>query len=203
MGTHALLMSFAANPQEPATMALAGVLAAAFDRHGRRLLPMPGMDASATRRLLDRWFPGADVALGLDWALLANACRHEPRQGEIDDLAQLLREHANDGGGGANCCSAEETSAIAHALACASLGDNHLWQDLYLPSRRELSALIAHWFPRLAALNTNDMKWKKFFYRQLCLREEVLICKAPSCGVCADYAQCFGSEEAAHAIAPP
>ena len=195
MGTHALLTSFAADARDPAAMALAGVLSAAFDRHGCGLLPMPGIDAGATRRLFDRWFPGADAALGLDWATLAGACRDEPRRDEIEDLVGLLRDHANGDAG-----SPEESDAIAHALACASLGGNHLWQDLCLPSRRELSALIGHWFPRLAARNTNDMKWKKFFYRQLCLREELLICKAPTCGVCADYGLCFGSEEAAPAM---
>jgi nitrogen fixation protein NifQ len=195
MGTHTLLMSFAADARDPAAMALAGVLCVAFDRHGRGLLPVPGLDAGATRCLFDRWFPGADAALGLDWAALAGAHRDEPRCDEIEDVVGLLRDHA-DGDAG----PPEASDAVAHALACASLGDNHLWQDLYLPSRRELSALIGRWFPRLAARNTNDMKWKKFFYRQLCLREQLLICKAPSCGVCSDYGLCFGAEEAAPAM---
>jgi nitrogen fixation protein NifQ len=39
------------------------------------------------------------------------------------------------------------------------------------------------------------MKWKKFFYKQLCLREGLTLCKAPSCDVCSDYALCFGAEE--------
>jgi nitrogen fixation protein NifQ len=38
------------------------------------------------------------------------------------------------------------------------------------------------------------MKWKKFFYRQLCLREEILICKSPTCADCCDQAKCFGPE---------
>ncbi|MDF1484102.1 nitrogen fixation protein NifQ [Ramlibacter sp. H39-3-26] len=197
MGTHALLMSHAADARDPAVLALAGVLSAAFERHGRGLLPMPGLDAAATRGLFARWFPGADAALGLDWPALAGADRHEPRRDEIEDLAALLRDHA-DGNAG----PAQEARAVAYALACASLGDNHLWQDLFLPSRRELSALIGRWFPSLAARNSNDMKWKKFFYRQLCLREELLICKAPSCGVCTDYGLCFGTEEAAPAMVP-
>jgi nitrogen fixation protein NifQ len=39
------------------------------------------------------------------------------------------------------------------------------------------------------------MRWKKFFYRQLCEQADVLICKSPSCGVCCDYASCFGAED--------
>jgi nitrogen fixation protein NifQ len=38
------------------------------------------------------------------------------------------------------------------------------------------------------------MKWKKFLYRQFCAREEIYVCPAPSCGVCKDYAKCFGPE---------
>ncbi|MBH2019077.1 MAG: nitrogen fixation protein NifQ [Burkholderiales bacterium] len=191
MGTHAVLMSCAVDASNPAAMALAGVLSAAFERHGRRLLPLPGLDANATRRLLARWFPGADAALGLDWDALAGADRTEPRADEIEEVVSLLREHADPAAG-----PKDNSDAIAWALACASLGDNHLWQDLDLPSRSELSALIGHWFPSLAARNTQNMKWKKFFYKQLCEREEILICKAPTCGVCTDHAVCFGPEDA-------
>ena len=42
--------------------------------------------------------------------------------------------------------------------------------------------------------NTGDMKWKKFLYRQFCSREGIYVCPAPSCGVCKDYAKCFGPE---------
>lgn len=191
MGAHSVLMSCALDAHDPAALALAGVLSAAFDHHGRSLLPMPGLGADATRWLLARWFPGAGAALGLDWEALAGTDRAEPRRDEIDDLVSLLREHADPAAG-----CAEASDAIAYALACASLGDRHLWQDLQLPSRRELSTLIERWFPRLAARNTHNMKWKKFFYKQLCLREELFICKAPTCGVCSDHGVCFGPEEA-------
>ena len=123
-----------------------------------------------------------------DWAALAErmAARHD----EIADLMGLLRDHADPAAG-----ATAEMEMVAWAMACASLGEQHLWQDLRLPSRRELTALIAHWFPALAARNSDNMKWKKFFYKQLCLREELLVCRAPTCGVCADYALCFGPED--------
>jgi nitrogen fixation protein NifQ len=77
------------------------------------------------------------------------------------------------------------------------MGQNHLWQDMGLPDRRVLSRLIEWNFPSLFARNSGDMKWKKFFYRQLCEQAEVLICKSPSCGVCVDHQLCFGHAEAA------
>jgi nitrogen fixation protein NifQ len=185
----ATLMAHAVDTSDPAALALAGVLSAQMERHGRQVLPMPGLDADQTRYLFDRWFPGADRVLELVWTELAGLPRAEPRSDEIDDLVALLKDHADPLAG-----PAADANCVAHALARASLGDNHLWQDLLLPSRRELSALIGRWFPRLAAKNTHDMKWKKFFYKQLCEREELFICRAPTCGVCTDHAVCFGPE---------
>ena len=42
------------------------------------------------------------------------------------------------------------------------LRDNHLWQDMGLPSRAVLSQLMTENLPRLAALSCADMKWKGF-----------------------------------------
>jgi nitrogen fixation protein NifQ len=175
----------------PAVQALAGVLATAFDTHGTHLLPLAGVSASATRRLMTRWFPGADTALALDWQALVQADRVEPRFDEIEELVALLMECGSPLAG-----TREELLWVAHALSQATLGDSHLWQDLHLPSRRELSLLMSQWFPLLAARNDRDMKWKKFLYKQLCDKAEIAVCRAPSCSVCSDHAHCFGSEEA-------
>jgi len=203
---HALFMACASQPHEPAAMALAGVCAQAFATHGTQWLPMPGLSAAVTRRVMDAWFPGVDTRLGLDWAALAHAQRPEPRFDEIEELMELLLSHAGpqahpDNAEPAAPHWAEWTQAVACALACASLSHNHLWQDLHLPSRTELSALLGQWFPSLAARNTQNMKWKKFFYKQLCERAELFICKAPTCNVCTDHAVCFGPETASPSVA--
>lgn len=108
------------------------------------------------------------------------------RLDEFDDIVELLWEHARE--------QNSATRELALFIANASMGDNHLWQDMGLPNRAALSALMQANFPRLVEKNAGDMKWKKFFYRQLCERAEVLICKSPSCGVCCDYDKCFGPE---------
>lgn len=106
------------------------------------------------------------------------------RADEVDDVRALLLEFG------------ERAAApwLASAVAVACLGDNHLWQDLGLPSRAVLSQLLGTYFPALVARNRGDMKWKKFLYKELCDRAQVL-CRAPSCAVCSDYAFCFGPEE--------
>lgn len=108
------------------------------------------------------------------------------RVDEIDDLYGLLMDHA-----AGNAAAARQ---VAWRIATASMGENHLWEDLRLGNRDQLSALLRRHFPALHAKNTGNMKWKKFFYRQLCEREGLRICRAPSCGVCGDYPQCFGPE---------
>lgn len=39
------------------------------------------------------------------------------------------------------------------------------------------------------------MKWKTFFYRQMCEDEGVFICVSPVCGTCSDFHICYGPEE--------
>jgi nitrogen fixation protein NifQ len=107
---------------------------------------------------------------------------------EKQDLIDYLLRHAA-------FPESPETPWMAEILVAGCLGDDHLWQDLGLWSRQELSGLIAHNFPAIAARNSRDMKWKKFLYKQLCEAEGIYVCRAPSCDVCIDYPKCFGSEE--------
>ncbi|MEX3960351.1 nitrogen fixation protein NifQ [Trinickia symbiotica] len=189
MEFHATLMRHAVSADSPTILALAGVLSTAFEVAGVHVLPIRGLDALETQWLLAHWFPGADSALSLAWDSSDVAFRCASRHDEMEDLVVLLEAHADPGAG-----TTDEVHCVAHALACAFPGANHLWQDLRLPSRRELSALLGYWFPLLAAKNVYGMKWKKFFYKQLCEREGLVVCKAPSCGLCPDWAHCFGPE---------
>lgn len=106
---------------------------------------------------------------------------------ELEDLQNLLLEYR------AHRSAAEAWLAQIVAYGCS--GRDHLWQDLGLANRGELSLLMTTAFPALAALNTGDMKWKKFLYRHYCAREGIYVCPAPSCSMCADQPKCFGKEE--------
>lgn len=92
-----------------------------------------------------------------------------------------------------------EGSALEHDLSAIiarrAQRQNHLWQDLGLRNRGELSTLMTRHFGPLARRNTQDMKWKKFFSRQLCVDGVAPVCIAPSCGECNDYDACFGDEK--------
>ncbi|MCG5500599.1 nitrogen fixation protein NifQ [Ectothiorhodospira lacustris] len=148
---------------------------------GRSVLPVHmGLSGSEYRQLLGRHFPG----------LMLNPPALEPvevqRMDERRELRELLLSHRRG----------QDPSEVwlAGIVAAACMGPDHLWQDLGLQSRDQLSWLMRDNFPGLVELNDRDMKWKKFLYRQLCLAEGILICRSPSCEVCQDHAVCFGPE---------
>lgn len=106
---------------------------------------------------------------------------------ERDELRQLLCSY---------CAGKTDSEGwMAEMVVNACQGQDHLWQDLGLWSRKDLTLLMQQNFPSLAARNDKDMKWKKFLYKQLCITEGIYTCRAPSCEVCADYEACFGPED--------
>jgi nitrogen fixation protein NifQ len=142
-----------------------------------------GLDAADCADLMEALFPGA-AECRLSPLPAGNYAAHDA-EAELADLLQLLLEAAKP--------VSRQTHWLACAVASAALFDNHLWQDLRLPDRRSLSALLAKRFPDLTRRNTGNMRWKSFFYKQLCERAG-MICRAPSCGARDDYAECFGPE---------
>ena len=89
------------------------------------------------------------------------------------------------------------TWATAGAVACASWGRGHLWQDLGLRGRHDVTALLTGHFPGLVARNTRDLKWKHFLYAEVgaALGEPDL--RAPHCAQCDSFASCYPAAAAA------
>jgi nitrogen fixation protein NifQ len=77
------------------------------------------------------------------------------------------------------------------ALAAACFGRQHLWQDLGLRGRADVSALVSQWFPTLFALNTQDLKWKRFFFQELGKRLGEPDLRPPGCDGCDNEQSCF------------
>ena len=140
-----------------------------------------GLEPGDFRALMARHFPGFTLP-----TQLARAPDLGERGAEWDELLALLLEYRS----GADL--SEAWMALIVATAC--MGGDHLWQDLGLWTRADLTRLMSRNFPGLSTLNDRDMKWKKFLYKQLCERTGVYVCRSPSCEVCVDYAKCFLSE---------
>ncbi|MCB2080907.1 MAG: nitrogen fixation protein NifQ, partial [Novosphingobium sp.] len=113
----------------------------------RPFIECVGLEAGELRSLCEQLRPGAQVPSG-------------PGP-QIDQQEQTLRDIL--------WMNSAEASVlellISKMIARRSLRPNHLWQDLGLANRGELTALMERHFPRLASRNSQDMKWKKFFYR--------------------------------------
>jgi nitrogen fixation protein NifQ len=176
-----------------------------FKRHSAKLSP----NGEWLCRMLASWSVGLGAlpdALGLEDAAFglllqtyfgSAAAQPEAPSGrkadfsrmlEKDDLIRYLQDRAA-------YPEREETGWITTIMVAGCLGDDHLWQDLGLWSRQELTGLIAYNYPAVAAANKLDMKWKKFLYKQLCEAEGIYVCRAPSCAVCVDYPKCFEAED--------
>lgn len=145
------------------------------------LPPGLGLGEKEFSELMACHFPGIELVIRNVQVVV------DPRALERDDVLGLLLEHR------ANRNMSEQWMAEIVTAAC--MANDHLWQDLGLWSRVYLSKLMTQNFPALAAKNTRDMKWKKFLYKQLCEKEGINACRAPSCEVCTDYLKCFGPED--------
>ncbi len=102
---------------------------------------------------------------------------------EREDLRKLLLEGCDN--------TNQQTVWMAELIIAACLGADHLWQDLGLWARADLTALMQHNFPTLAKRNDKNMRWKKFLYKQMCETEGIYVCRSPSCEVCEEFSECF------------
>lgn len=147
-----------------------------------------GLDRSNLTALIGDWLPAAAALICLT-AQPEQVMRDE----EESQLFGLLGRFLVD--------AAPTTNRIAGVVTRRAMAPRHLWQDLGLRNRDELSQLLARWFPALAADNVDNMKWKKFFYRRLCELEGFTLCAAPTCRECGDFDACFGEESGESVLA--
>lgn len=147
------------------------------------LPPRLGLSREAYQTMMQTHFPSVELPIDHMAENLDDVERFDEQQ----ELRNLFLAHRVDPG--------PEAEWIADILVAGSMGGNHLWQDLGLWNRKDLSIMIGTNFPELAKKNDRDMKWKKFLYKQLCIQEGIYTCRSPSCEVCPDYSNCFGPEE--------
>lgn len=151
--------------------------AAEADRDGVELAERTGLDGAETAELVQLMFPG-----GLP--VEAGGRTIAPEEQALRNI--LMMNSAN---------ASRFERLLARMIARRSLRPNHLWQDLGLANRGELSLLMQRHFPRLAQRNSADMKWKKFFFRMMCSSDGFRLCAAPVCTECDDFDDCFGAED--------
>jgi len=146
--------------------------------------PLEGLGLSGDELsiLLSATFPHAPDAVRT-----ALAARTPEIDAEEQSLRDILGMYCSEGN------TLERMLGAMIARRCKY--PHHLWQDLGLRDRVELSQLMKRHFEPLAHKNRNDMKWKKFLYRMVCGSEGFTLCTAPVCAECDDFHICFGAED--------
>jgi nitrogen fixation protein NifQ len=157
--------------------AIVALAAAEAESEGLPLGECTGLDGAEFAELSALLFPGAQVAQ-------TGRISITPPEQALCDILWMNAARAST-----------LERLLASMIARRSLRPNHLWQDLGLANRAELSLLMERHFTGLARRNNGDMKWKKFFYRMMCSSAEFRLCAAPVCSECDDFDQCFGSED--------
>lgn len=157
---------------------LASILAVALSEPGA-LTERSGLSLGDVAGLARQWFPQLfELALlpGLDAV-------DDDEAAMVRDL--LLAHRSSEGDVG---------RWLATLVSRRAMESNHLWEDLGLRERPELTRLLTRHFEPLASANTKNMKWKRFFYRKLCEDDGIVMCSTPVCTRCQDFANCFGDE---------
>ncbi len=141
-----------------------------------------GLGESEFKAMMARHFP----TYPQDYLSSAKPELDAQRLDEAEDLRQLLAQHRTG--------RSDSEQWLVDIVIAGCFGSDHLWQDLGLWCRADLSKLMQDNFKPLAERNNKDMKWKKFLYKQLCETEGIYTCRVPSCEICKDYDHCFGAE---------
>jgi nitrogen fixation protein NifQ len=166
---------------------------ASFDRHvlasilavaameGGVVAERAGLANNDLVKLIEQEFPAAtDVT--------ASWCA-QPEKPEDDETAMvrdlLLANRSTEG---------EISRWLSAMVARRAMEPNHLWEDLGLRDRDELTRLLDRHFGPIACKNTKNMKWKRFFYRAMCEDDGFVMCSTPVCTQCADFNRCYGDE---------
>jgi len=141
-----------------------------------------GLTSQQFTSLYHRYFP--TIGFDVDGAKVSSAVSNDP------ELLNLLLGYVaeDDNNGGAILSGA----LLAHILAARAAKPGHLWVAMGLFERAELGAAIKRHLPLLLTANDQGMRWKRFFYKQICEQQGGMLCKSPVCGECSEYELCFG-----------
>ncbi|WGS53072.1 nitrogen fixation protein NifQ [Paraburkholderia sp. D15] len=174
-------LACATDPASADTQLFAKLIAARDARHELALL---GLSQAAWQGLTARHFarksPAGTTRLTLPPAVLTSE-----HAAFVGTLHALLLAEANP----------EVDAADAHCLATivahACLRPDHLWRDLGLRGRDDVTWMLTRYFPALVERNVDNLRWKKFLAAQRALSLGLAPGPAPGCPGCEDYGFCF------------
>ncbi|MDR3097134.1 MAG: nitrogen fixation protein NifQ [Paraburkholderia sp.] len=89
---------------------------------------------------------------------------------------------------------AADAGCLASILAHACLRPDHLWRDLGLAGRDDVTWMLTRFFPEVVARNREGLRWKKLLARELARATGGVPGPAPGCPGCEDFGFCFAPE---------
>ncbi|SAK52566.1 hydrogenase [Caballeronia fortuita] len=171
------LLAHAVDPDASDTVLFARLIGARVES---RDLPLLGLNADALSALEARHFPGAQVgrpSVTMLWPA------HTPF---VRDLRGLLMWHDR-----AATRHRQDALCLATIICAASLRPDHLWRDLGLSSRDDVTDMLVRHYPQLVARNVTNMRWKKFLAMEVARARGVPPMPAPGCPGCEDFGVCY------------
>ena len=165
---------------------LASILALALSEGGS-IAAQAGLSDAELADLFSLWFAARRIEPSAD------GMENPVDADEIEIVRELLLENRSSEG---DC-----GRWLAGMIARRAMEPNHLWEDLGLRDRSELTRLIGRHFAPLARRNDKNMRWKRFIYRMMCENDGFVMCSTPVCSNCADYDLCYGPETGASRVA--
>lgn len=172
------LLAGARDAHAPDTRLFARLIAARMDAGDPAALGLAREDVAA---LMARHFPDAAIDVTVSGQPLAGA---PPFVAEL--MALLLQFETGT-------ADAADARCLATILAAACLRPDHLWRDLGLCGRDDVTDLLTRHYPALVARNTANLRWKAFLAQEVALAHGRMPGPAPGCPSCEDFGHCFPS----------
>ncbi len=163
---------------------LACILSAAkaeVDEGGLSCRGTTGLEPQELRQLMNRHFPLAALSF------LADEEREDAPGALMEEeiLRDLLLQHVAPG--------QPVSRLLARMIACRAMYEDHLWQDLGLLNRQELTRLLRRHF-RHSRRQSQQYEVEEIPLSQAVRERSFALCTAPTCRDCQDFENCFGEE---------
>ncbi|MDT4846629.1 NifQ [compost metagenome] len=152
-----------------------------------------GLSPRELDRLLARLFPGAPAAHDIALATLREQRAAYAASGldsALVEFTRLLRALLDAW----RVPETDTTPWVTGVLAHACLRPDHLWRDLGLSGREDITALLARHYPGLAARNVRNLRWKQFLAYSAHEHAGLPPAAAPGCPDCEDHTVCYPPE---------
>lgn len=142
--------------------------------------------------LLDYLFPDALAsqdarlaALGQQFSAYAARGRGDPQPGFTLLVRVLLEAY--------RAPDTPTTPWVTGVLVHACLRPDHLWRDLGLSGREDLTFVLARHYPGLVMRNARNLRWKQFLAYSACEHAGLPPSAAPGCFQCEDHGACYAN----------